>query len=152
MLAAIVDGDGTPAARLRGAVQAFGKRALKGRRLAHAMIVEPCEPEIDQARLVWRAALCEEFVRLIRIGQEEGAFRDCDPRIAAACVVGAFMEALVGPLAPEGVRRCRGRAAPDRRDRRRLPGDRRQDATSASREDREDGMSEVATAAPRIRC
>ena len=101
VLAAIVDGDGTPAARLRGAVQAFGKRALKGRRLAHAMIVEPCEPEIDQARLVWRAALGEEFVRLIRIGQEEGAFRDCDPRIAAACVVGAFMEALVGPLAPE---------------------------------------------------
>ena len=30
VLAAIVDGDGTPAARLRGAVQAFGKRALQG--------------------------------------------------------------------------------------------------------------------------
>ena len=45
VLAAIVDGDGTPAARLRGAVQAFGKRALKGHRLAHAMIVEPCEPD-----------------------------------------------------------------------------------------------------------
>ena len=40
-------------------------------------------------------------MRLIRIGQEQGAFRDCDPRIAGACVVGAFMEALVGPLAPE---------------------------------------------------
>src|SRR5689334_14818254 len=48
VVAAIVDGDGTPAARLRGAVQAFSKRALKGRRLAHAMIVEPCEPEIDE--------------------------------------------------------------------------------------------------------
>jgi AcrR family transcriptional regulator len=84
VIAAIVDGDGTPATRLRGAVQAFSKRALKGRRLAHAMIVEPCEPEIDEARLEWRAALGEEFVRLIRIGQQQGAFRDCDPRIAGA--------------------------------------------------------------------
>jgi hypothetical protein len=40
-------------------------------------------------------------VRLIRIGQQEGAFRECDARIAGACVVGAFMEALVGPLAPQ---------------------------------------------------
>ena len=68
---------------------------------AYAMIAEPCEPEIDQARLLWRAALGEEFVRLIKSGQAAGAFRHGDPRIAAACVVGAFMEALVGPLTPE---------------------------------------------------
>ena len=126
-----------------GPCRRSASRALKGRRLAYAMIVEPCEPEIDKARLEWRAALGEEFVRLIRMGQEQGAFRDCDPRVAAACVVGAFMEALVGPLAPEALRRCRGCAAPDRRDRRRLPGDRRQDAACASRRDREDGMSQV---------
>src|SRR5947208_8804846 len=30
-----------------------------------------------------------------------GEFRRGDPRIAAACVVGAFMEALVGPLTPD---------------------------------------------------
>ena len=53
----------------------FRKRALKGRRLAYAMIVEPCEPEIDSARLHWRAALGEEFVRLIAMGQQQGAFR-----------------------------------------------------------------------------
>jgi AcrR family transcriptional regulator len=101
VVAAIVDSCGTPAARLRGAVRAFATRALQGHRLAYAMIAEPCEPEIDKARLVWRAKLGEEFVRLIRIGQAEGAFRACDPRIAAACVVGAFMEALVGPLTPD---------------------------------------------------
>jgi AcrR family transcriptional regulator len=101
VVAAIVDGDGTPATRLQGAVKAFAKRALQGRRLAHAMIVEPCEPAIDQARLEWRANLGEEFVRLVEMGQAEGAFRACEPRIAAACVVGAFMEALVGPLTPD---------------------------------------------------
>lgn len=101
VVAAIVDGEGAPAVRLRGAVAAFAKRALRGRRLAYAMIVEPCEPEIDRARLVWRGALCEEFVRLIQIGQQHGSFCACDARIAGACVVGALMEALVGPLAPE---------------------------------------------------
>jgi AcrR family transcriptional regulator len=101
IVAAIVDGDGTPAKRLKGAVVAFATRALKGRRLAYAMIAEPCEPEIDRARLHWRAVLGEEFVRLIAAGQKQGAFRRNDPRIAAACVVGAFMEALVGPLTPE---------------------------------------------------
>ena len=101
VVAAIVNGDGTPAVRLKGAVKAFAKRALQGHRLAYAMIVEPCEPEIDKARLVWRANLGEEFVRLIEMGQANGAFRACDPRVAAACVVGAFMEALVGPLTPD---------------------------------------------------
>src|SRR6476646_10114879 len=32
VVAAIVDGDGTPAARLRGAVRTFARRALRGRR------------------------------------------------------------------------------------------------------------------------
>jgi AcrR family transcriptional regulator len=101
VVAAIIDGGGTPAERLKGAVGAFAARALKGRRLAYAMIAEPCEPEIDRARLHWRAALGEAFVRLIAVGQKQGTFRRGDPRIAAACVVGAFMEALVGPLTPE---------------------------------------------------
>jgi hypothetical protein len=86
---------------MKGAVEAFAKRALRGRRLAYAMIAEPCEPEIDRARLVSRGALCEEFVRLIEIGQQHGSFRACDARVVGACIVGAFMEALVGPLAPE---------------------------------------------------
>ncbi len=29
-----------------------------------------------------------------------GAFPRLDPAVAAACIVGAFMEALIGPLAP----------------------------------------------------
>jgi AcrR family transcriptional regulator len=101
VVAAIAGSDGAPAARLRGAVVAFAKRALERRPLAYALIAEPCEPAIDSARLVWRAALSEEFIRLIELGQAQGAFRACVARIAAACVVGALMEALVGPLAPE---------------------------------------------------
>jgi AcrR family transcriptional regulator len=102
VVGAIADGDGTALAKLEGAVRAFAARALRGRRLAYALIGEPCDPEIDQARLRWREKLGQEFVRLIQDGQREGVFRACDARIAGACVVGAFMEALVGPLAPEG--------------------------------------------------
>jgi AcrR family transcriptional regulator len=101
VVTAIVDSEGSPAARLKDAVKAFTTRALRGHRLAYAMIAEPCEPEIDKARLVWRANLGEEFVRLIEMGQAQGVFRACDSRVAAACVVGAFMEALVGPLTPD---------------------------------------------------
>ncbi len=101
VIAAIVDGDGSAAARLSGAVTAFTRRALQGRRLAYAMIAEPCEPEIDKARLEWRARLSEQIVRLVAMGVASGEFRACDARIAGACIVGAFMEALVGPLAPE---------------------------------------------------
>ena len=100
VVAAIVDGEGSPTARLKGAIGAFARRALRGRRLAYALIAEPCDPEIDRARLHWRAALGEEFVRLIALGQEAGTFRRGDPRTAASCVVGAVMEALVGPLTP----------------------------------------------------
>jgi AcrR family transcriptional regulator len=103
IVASIVDSEGPAPDRLKGAVQVFASRALRGRRLAYALIGEPCDPEIDQARLVWRTALSNEFVRLIDGGQRAGAFRKCDPRIAGACVVGAFMEALLGPLAPEAV-------------------------------------------------
>lgn len=101
VIAAIVAGDGSASARLAGAVQAFTRRALQGRRLAYAMIAEPCEPEIDKARLEWRAKLSAQFVRLVAMGVASGEFRSCDARITGVCIVGAFMEALVGPLAPE---------------------------------------------------
>jgi len=101
VLAAVAQSEGDPAARLKAAVSTFCLRALRGRRLAYAMIAEPCDREIDAARLVWRKAISIEFVMLIEAGQASNVFRRCDPNIAAACVVGAFMEALVGPLAPE---------------------------------------------------
>ena len=74
---------------------------MRGRRLAYALIAEPCEPEIDAARLKYRAALADQIARLVRRGIESGEFVQIEPNVAASCVTGAFMEALVGPLAPE---------------------------------------------------
>lgn len=101
VVAAIVDSEGPAAQRLVDAIYMFTLRAMRARQLAYALIAEPCEPEIDRARLTYRAALADQIRRLMEEGIETGEFVDMDPRLAASCVTGAFMEALVGPLAPE---------------------------------------------------
>ncbi|MFZ5780269.1 MAG: TetR/AcrR family transcriptional regulator [Pseudomonadota bacterium] len=97
---AVVEADGTPAEKLESAVRAFAGRALRGRRLAYALIAEPVDPEVEAVRLDYRAQLARCFERILREGIMRGAFPRLDPAVAAACIVGAFMEALVGPLAP----------------------------------------------------
>ncbi len=97
---AVADADGSPAEKLESAVRTFSSRALRGRRLAYALIAEPVDPEVETVRLDYRAKLAHCFERIIREGIMRGAFPRLDPAVAAACIVGAFMEALVGPLAP----------------------------------------------------
>lgn len=101
--------DGPASARLAAAIRAFLVRAVKGRRLAYALIAEPCEPEIDAERLKYRASLAAEVAGVIREGIRAGEFARRDASVAASCVTGAFMEALVGPLAPRA--RARSGAA-----------------------------------------
>ncbi len=99
----IARGTGSVSERLAAAVRAFSTRALRARRLAYALIAEPCDPAIDCARLVYRRRLGEQFERLVSEGIDSGELAPGDARIAGACIVGALMEALVGPLAPEVV-------------------------------------------------
>ncbi len=97
---AVVEADGAPAEKLEAAIRTFASRALRGRRLAYAMIAEPVDPEVETVRLDYRAQLARCFERVLREGIMRGVFPRLDPAVAAACIVGAFMEALVGPLAP----------------------------------------------------
>lgn len=101
VVAAIIDSGGTATQRLVDAIFAFTWRAMRARRLAYALIAEPCEPEIDRARLHYRAMLADQIRRLIDEGIAAGEFVKLDARLAASCVTGAFMEALVGPLAED---------------------------------------------------
>jgi AcrR family transcriptional regulator len=101
VIQAIVDSKAPAAQRLADAIKAFVRRAMQARRLAYAILAEPCDPEIDAARLQFRAAFARQIARAIRAGVESGEFAKIDENIAASCVTGAFMEALVGPLAPE---------------------------------------------------
>lgn len=97
---AVADADGSPVEKLEAAIRTFAGRALRGRRLAYALIAEPVDPEVEMVRLDYRAKLAHGFERILREGIMRGAFPRLDPAVAAACIVGAFMEALVGPLAP----------------------------------------------------
>ena len=97
---AVADADGTPVEKLEAAIRTFASRALRGRRLAYALIAEPVDPGVETVRLDYRAQLARCLERILREGIMRGAFPRLDPAVAAACIVGAFMEALVGPLAP----------------------------------------------------
>lgn len=97
---AVAESDGAPRERLEAAVRVFATRALRGRRLAWALIAEPVDPEVEAVRLDHRGQLAACFEAVLRQGVARRAFRRLDPAVAAACIVGAFMEALVGPLAP----------------------------------------------------
>jgi AcrR family transcriptional regulator len=95
----------TAAAGLRRAVETFAARALKGPHLAYAFIVEPTDPEVEAARIRGRRQLAALFARIVRRGMQRGEFPAQDADSTAACIVGAFTEALVRPVA----HRTRGR-------------------------------------------
>lgn len=101
VLEAIASSADAPGQTLHVAVSAFVERAMRSRRLAYALIAEPCDSEIDEARLVYRHAISKQIMRIVKDGQASGDFRDdLDPSVAATVIVGGFMESLIGPLSP----------------------------------------------------
>ena len=97
----IANSDGTALLRLRSAVSTFIQRATRNPRLAYALIAEPCAKEIDEARLIYRAAISEVIRLIIESGQNGGEFdADLRPDVAASVIVGGFMEGLIGPFSP----------------------------------------------------
>ena len=91
--------DGTAADRLSASTWLFASRALLGRKLAHALVAEPVEPEIESARLKYRRKLARVFEGIIEQGIRDGEFPNQNVPASAACIVGSLFEGLVGPLA-----------------------------------------------------
>jgi len=101
VLRQIAESGGPASERLAAAVRAFASRALRGRCLAAAVMAEPVDPEVDDVRLEYRRIHYGTFERIIREGIAAGEFPTQDVAASAACLVGAFMEGLVSPLAFE---------------------------------------------------
>ncbi len=101
VVSAITGTNAPPRARFADAVRVFAQRALRGSRLAYANIFEPAAPEVEDARLEIRRELAGVFAKVLAEGVAAGSFARMDPQLAAASVVGALLEGLVGPLAPE---------------------------------------------------
>ncbi|GBU15415.1 TetR family transcriptional regulator [Polaromonas sp.] len=99
VLSAITNAEEPPADRLHTGVATFVKRAMRSRRLAYALIAEPCDREIDEAWLTYRHAIGLQIMQIVSDGQASGDFRsDIEVNIAATVIVGGFMEGLIGPL------------------------------------------------------
>lgn len=101
VLSGIAVAEGEPSQKVRDAVRTFAARAMRGRRLAYGLIFEPIDPEVESTRLKYRRAIARVFETIIREGIAAGEFRDVDVEVAGAFLVGAFMEGLVGSLAPD---------------------------------------------------
>ncbi len=95
-------GDGAPGplSALAAAIVTFAARASARRRLAFAMIAEPVEPELEAVRLSYRRALAGAFEIRIQGALAGGHLPAQDAAVAAAALVGALIEGLIGPLAP----------------------------------------------------
>jgi AcrR family transcriptional regulator len=99
------------AGRIAAAVETFARRALRGRRLAWALIAEPVDPAVEAERLVFRRAYRDVFAEVIRAGVESRELPPQDPELSAAALVGAIGEALVGPVSPTATARDPGALA-----------------------------------------
>src|SRR5947208_6170032 len=86
--------------RIAAAVAVFARRALRGRRLAWALLAEPVDPAVEAERLVFRRAYADAFATAIADGVAAGDLPGQDADLTAAALVGAIGEALVGPLSP----------------------------------------------------
>jgi AcrR family transcriptional regulator len=85
--------------RLAAWVEAFVRRALAEPVRAYALIAEPVDPAVEAERLAFRRAYADLFARALREGVEAGDLAPLDADLAAAAIVGALAEALLGPLA-----------------------------------------------------
>ena len=92
-----------PLSALAAAIATFAARALHNRRLAWAVIAEPVDNETDVMRQRYRKALAAEIEARIRSAIDGGHLPEQDTGLAASALVGAMLEGLIGPLAPEGI-------------------------------------------------
>jgi AcrR family transcriptional regulator len=97
-MARAAEGDAAVPQRIAAGVELWARRALKGRRLAWALLAEPVDPAVEAERLQFRRAYRDGMAALIREGIERNELPDQDPDLTAAALVGAIGEALVGPL------------------------------------------------------
>ena len=99
-VASATDTTGTTEAGVSTLVEVFARRALRGRRLAWALLAEPADPAVEAARLDYRRYYAEILIRIITTGMAREEIPTQDAALSAAAIVGAIGDALVGPLSP----------------------------------------------------
>jgi AcrR family transcriptional regulator len=88
------------AERFEAVIRTYAMSAIESHHLAWALVYEPVDPLVDAERLAYRRRYRDGMADLLRDGVEAGSIPQQDVGLAAAAVVGAIAEALVGPLSP----------------------------------------------------
>jgi AcrR family transcriptional regulator len=93
----------------RGAAgaEAFARRALAAPTLAYALLAEPVDPLVEAERLHFRRGHHAIYAELLAEGIAAGELEPLDIEVVGAALVGAFAEALVGPLSGDFRNRTR---------------------------------------------
>jgi len=84
--------------RLINAIQVFSERALRGDRLAYALIAEPVDPAVEAQRLIYRQAYADIYAELITEGVRKKEFPEQSVAVTATALVGVIAETLIAPL------------------------------------------------------
>ena len=101
LLASIAQSEAPARERLERVLRSFATRAVRGRRLAYALLAEPVDVGLAEERTRFRRTHGEIFAGILEEGVALGEIPPLDAKIAAACIAGAIPTALIGPLAPE---------------------------------------------------
>jgi AcrR family transcriptional regulator len=100
MRAAIEATSGPAAERIATGIETFARRALRGRRLAWALLAEPVDPAVEAERLHFRHSYRDLMAEVIAEGIEAGELPPQDVDATAAALIGAIGETMLGPLSP----------------------------------------------------
>jgi len=91
---------GPAADRIAAGIDAFAHRALRGRRLAWALLAEPVDPAVEAERLHFRHSYRDLMAEVLSEGIEAGEVPAQDVDATAAALIGAIGETMLGPLSP----------------------------------------------------
>lgn len=92
-----------PMSALAAAVTTVAVHVLTHRRLAWGILAEPVDVDVSQQRVASRREIAAEIESRIDAAVRANHLPAQDTALAATAVIGALHEALVGPLAPEGL-------------------------------------------------
>jgi AcrR family transcriptional regulator len=90
-----------PLSALAAAIAAFATRLIAERRISWAALGAPVERDNDGVQFDCRASLIAELRSRMQIAVAHGHLPEQDIVMAASAVLGAVLEGLIGPLAPD---------------------------------------------------
>ena len=92
-----------PMSALAAAITTVAVHVLTHRKLSWGILAEPVDVDVSQQRIASRREIAVEIGQRIEAAMRANHLPAQDTALAATAVIGALHEALVGPLAPQGL-------------------------------------------------